>query len=50
MANVLFIGDIHGGHKNICNFRPQFNFEKNLKLEDEINLLKSKLFLAMDLL
>lgn len=28
MANVLFIGDIHGGHKNICNFRPQFNSEK----------------------
>ena len=24
--------------------------EKNLKLEDEVNLLKSKLFLAMDLL
>ena len=28
MANVLFIGDIHGGHKNICNFRSQFNSEK----------------------
>ena len=28
MANLLFIGDIHGGHKNICNFRPQFNSEK----------------------
>ena len=28
MANVLFIGDIHGGHKNICNFRPQFSSEK----------------------
>lgn len=28
MANVLFIGDIHGGHKNISNFRTQFNSEE----------------------
>ena len=28
MANVLFIGDIHGGHKNICNFRLKFSSEK----------------------
>ena len=24
MANVWFLGDLHLDHKNICNFRPQF--------------------------
>lgn len=24
MANVLFMGDIHEGHKNVCRFRTQF--------------------------
>ena len=34
MSNVWFISDIHGGHKNICNFRP---FETE---EEHFNTIK----------
>ena len=35
--NVWFIGDIHGGHKNICNFRKQFASE-----EEHFNYVKER--------
>lgn len=28
MSNVLFLGDVHGGHKNITSFRTQFKSEE----------------------
>lgn len=35
MANVFFMSDAHIGHKNICNFRPQFE-----SIEDHNNTIK----------
>jgi len=29
MANVFFVGDIHGGHKNIHKYRTQFESEEH---------------------
>ena len=29
MSNIWFIGDIHGGHKNVHKFRKQFQSEED---------------------
>ena len=29
MSNVFFIGDIHGGHRNVYKFRSQFVSEED---------------------
>ena len=30
MANILFWGDMHGGHENICKYRPEFESEEHM--------------------
>ena len=35
MANVWFLSDLHGGHKNICKFRTEFSSE-----EEHWNVIK----------